>query len=56
MEKEKNKIEIGTRFGKLIVIEDLGLKESGLDRLIMATYSLLGLATYFTAGEKEVLF
>ena len=33
---------------------DLGLTESGLDRLIRAGYSLLGLITYFTAGPKEV--
>ncbi len=33
---------------------DLGITESGLDKLIKATYSLLGLATYFTAGEDEV--
>jgi len=32
----------------------MGLKESGLDRLIRAGYDLLGLLTYFTAGEKEV--
>lgn len=32
----------------------MGLKESGLDRLIRAGYDLLGLITYFTAGEKEV--
>jgi len=35
-------------------LEDLGLKESGVVRLIRATYHLLNLATYFTAGEKEV--
>lgn len=35
-------------------LEDLGIKESGLDQLIRAAYNLLGLATYFTAGEKEV--
>ncbi|MGE5456082.1 MAG: redox-regulated ATPase YchF [Ignavibacteriales bacterium] len=35
-------------------LEDLGIKESGLDALIKATYSLLGLATYFTAGFDEV--
>ena len=34
-------------------LEDLGLKESGLDRLIAASYSLLGLISYLTAGEKE---
>ena len=32
----------------------MGLSESGLDRLIRAGYDLLGLLTYFTAGEKEV--
>ncbi len=32
---------------------DLGIKESGLDKLIKATYKLLGLATYFTAGTDE---
>jgi GTP-binding protein YchF len=32
----------------------MGLKESGLDRMIKAGYDLLGLLTYFTAGEKEV--
>lgn len=32
----------------------MGLKESGLDRLIRAGYELLGLITFFTAGEKEV--
>ncbi len=35
-------------------LADLGLPESGLTRLIRATYDLLGLQTYFTAGEKEV--
>ncbi|MBS6476604.1 MAG: redox-regulated ATPase YchF [Firmicutes bacterium] len=35
-------------------LEDLGLKESGLDRIIKAGYSLLGLISYLTAGEKEV--
>ncbi|MHC5066830.1 MAG: DUF933 domain-containing protein, partial [Planctomycetota bacterium] len=33
---------------------DFGLKESGLTRLIHAGFDLLGLQTYFTAGEKEV--
>ena len=32
---------------------DLGLKESGLDKLISASYRLLGLISYLTAGEKE---
>ncbi|MEJ6694370.1 MAG: redox-regulated ATPase YchF [Chitinophagales bacterium] len=35
-------------------LEDLGLTESGMDRLITASYKLLALDTYFTAGEKEV--
>ncbi len=35
-------------------LEDLGISESGLDKLIKASYNLLGLATYFTAGEQEV--
>ncbi|MDD2377679.1 MAG: redox-regulated ATPase YchF [Bacilli bacterium] len=35
-------------------LEELGIKESGLDALIKATYSLLGLATYFTSGTDEV--
>ena len=34
-------------------LNDLGMKESGLDKLINATYHLLGLATYFTAGSDE---
>ena len=39
---------------KYMFLEELGLKESGLDKLIKSIYSLLGLSTYFTAGEKEV--
>jgi hypothetical protein len=35
-------------------LEDLGMDESGLDRLIKASYSLLGLISYLTAGEPEV--
>jgi GTP-binding protein YchF len=35
-------------------LDSMGLKESGLDRLITAGYELLGLQTYFTAGVKEV--
>lgn len=40
--------------GKEMFLEELGIPESGLDLLIRATYQLLGLATYFTAGEQEV--
>ena len=39
---------------KAMFLEELGIKESGLDLLIKATYSLLGYATYFTAGVQEV--
>ncbi|MBU5594455.1 redox-regulated ATPase YchF [Amphibacillus sp. MSJ-3] len=39
---------------KAMFLEELGIPESGLDQLIRATYHLLGLATYFTAGEQEV--
>ncbi|MFD1734962.1 redox-regulated ATPase YchF [Bacillus salitolerans] len=39
---------------KKAFLEELGIEESGLDQLIRAAYSLLGLATYFTAGEQEV--
>lgn len=35
-------------------LTDLGIEESGLDKLIKASYHLLGLATYFTAGVQEV--
>jgi GTP-binding protein YchF len=36
-----------------IFLEDLGLKQSGLDQLVEKAYHLLGLQTFFTAGEKE---
>ncbi|ANU24763.1 redox-regulated ATPase YchF [Planococcus donghaensis] len=39
---------------KEMFLEELGIKESGLDLLVKASYSLLGLATYFTAGVQEV--
>jgi GTP-binding protein YchF len=35
-------------------LADMGMEEPGLDRLIRAAYNLLGLQTYFTAGEQEV--
>src|SRR5574344_950945 len=38
---------------KTLFLNDLGIEESGLDKLIKATYHLLGLATYFTAGSDE---
>ena len=39
---------------KLAFLADMGLDEPGLNRVIRAGYKLLGLQTYFTAGEKEV--
>ena len=38
---------------KAMFLEDLGLSESGLEKLIKASYSLLGLISYLTAGEDE---
>ena len=37
-----------------LFLEDAGLKEPGVNKLIREAYSLLNLSTYFTAGEKEV--
>jgi GTP-binding protein YchF len=39
---------------RLVFLEELGLHEPGLDRVIRAAYHLLGLLTFFTAGVKEV--
>ena len=39
---------------KKMFLEDLGLSESGLEKLIKASYKLLGLISYLTAGEPEV--
>lgn len=38
---------------KAMFLEDLGLKESGLDKLVRASYHLLGLISYLTAGKQE---
>ena len=38
---------------RLVFLSDLGLEDSGLDRIIRAGYALLGLITYFTCGPKE---
>ena len=38
---------------KEMFLEDLGINESGLNKLIKATYDLLGLATFFTVGKDE---
>lgn len=39
---------------KMELLSELGIKESGLDQLIKATYELLGLKTFFTSGTDEV--
>ena len=39
---------------KMMFLNDVGLQESGLDRLIKASYALLGLISYLTAGKPEV--
>ena len=39
---------------KKLFLEDMGMEEPGLNRVIRAAYRLLGLQTYFTAGPKEV--
>jgi GTP-binding protein YchF len=39
---------------KVMFLEEMGLEEPGLNRVIRAAYDLLGLQTYFTAGVKEV--
>jgi len=39
---------------KQVFLSDMGMTEPGLDRLIRAGFTLLGLQTYFTAGVKEV--
>ena len=39
---------------KQVFLTDIGMQEPGLNRLIRATYELLGLQTYFTVGPKEV--
>ncbi len=39
---------------KMMFLEEMGLEESGVNRIIKAAYKLLKYITYFTAGEKEV--
>ncbi|MDR3293859.1 MAG: redox-regulated ATPase YchF [Clostridiales bacterium] len=50
IEDELNGLENADR---AMFMEDLGMKESGLDQLVTASYRLLGLISYLTAGEKE---
>jgi ribosome-binding ATPase len=46
--------ELESAEDRKVFLEEYGLKDSGLDKLIKAAYHLLNLITYFTAGEKEV--
>ena len=46
--------ELESEEDRSLFLQEYGLKESGLNRLIRASYKLLNLITYFTAGEKEV--
>ena len=46
--------ELDNEADRQVFLEEYGLKESGLNKLIKASYKLLDLITYFTAGEKEV--
>lgn len=46
--------ELDTYEERLIFLEEMGLEEPGVNRLIRSAYSLLELQTYFTAGVKEV--
>ena len=45
--------ELDTQEERMEFVEDMGLEEPGVNRLIRASYHLLDLITYFTAGEKE---
>jgi ribosome-binding ATPase YchF (GTP1/OBG family) len=49
-----NVAELETKEERLEFLNDMGLDEPGVNRVIRATYKLLNLITYFTAGEKEV--
>jgi GTP-binding protein YchF len=46
--------ELDSPEDRLVFLQEYGLNESGLDRLIRGAYALLNLITYFTVGEKEV--
>lgn len=46
--------ELDTYEERQMFLEEMGLEESGVSRLIRAAYALLNLETFFTAGEKEV--
>ncbi len=46
--------ELESEEDRVVFLQEYGLTESGLNKLIRASYTLLNLITYFTAGEKEV--
>lgn len=46
--------ELDNEEDRAVFLQEYGLTESGLNKLIRASYTLLNLITYFTAGEKEV--
>jgi GTP-binding protein YchF len=52
--KREEELSDMTEEDKLLFLEELGLKESGLDRIIQTGYALLGLISYLTAGKPEV--
>jgi GTP-binding protein YchF len=51
---ESEIVEMDSYEDRQMFLDDLGLTESGVNKLIKAAYKLLNLATYFTAGVKEV--
>ena len=51
---ESEIIQLDEEEEKLLFLEEMGLGEPGVNRLIRSCYALLNLITYFTAGEKEV--
>ena len=51
---EADIIELDSIEERMEFLEDMGLKEPGVNKVIRAAYALLNLITYFTAGEKEV--
>jgi GTP-binding protein YchF len=51
---ESDIAELETYEDRQMFLEEIGLEESGVSRLIRAAYSLLNLQTYFTAGVQEV--
>jgi ribosome-binding ATPase YchF (GTP1/OBG family) len=51
---EADIIELDTYDERQMFLDELGLEEVGVNRLIRSAYTLLNLDTYFTAGKKEV--